>query len=65
VAVSAGATLSGTGSLGGLVTIDGTHSPGKSPGLQAFTGGLTYAATSALTWELSANTDSLGDRGSL
>jgi autotransporter-associated beta strand protein len=65
VTVAAGATLSGTGTIGGPTTILGTHSPGSSPGIETFTNGLTYGATSTLVWELIANVASPGSRGVL
>jgi autotransporter-associated beta strand protein len=65
VSVALAGTLGGTGTVGGATTINGTHSPGASPGLQAFTGGLAYASTGTLVWELSANTDLSADRGVL
>jgi autotransporter-associated beta strand protein len=63
VTVNSSTTLSGTGTIGGATTISGTHTPGASPGLQTFTNGLTYNATSVLVWELSSNTAS--SRGTL
>jgi len=63
VTIASGATLLGTGTIGGMATILGTHSPGGSPGIETFTGGLSYGASSTLVWELSANTDSVVDRG--
>lgn len=56
--ISAG-ELKGNTSFTGSVTVSsgGVHSPGASPGIQTFSGGLTYTAGSSLTWELSANTD--------
>ena len=65
VTVAAGATLSGTGTIGGPTTILGTHAPGASPGIETFTNGLTYGATSTLVWELIANTESPASRGVL
>ena len=65
VTVALGATLTGTGTIGGPTTILGTHSPGSSPGIETFTNGLTYGATSTLVWELIANTDAAGSRGAL
>jgi autotransporter-associated beta strand protein len=65
VTVALGATLSGTGTIGGPTTILGTHAPGSSPGIETFTSGLTYGATSTLVWELIANTDSPASRGVL
>lgn len=49
-------TLAGGGSIGGATTIQGTHSPGFSPGTQTFTNGLNYADTATLNWELTDNT---------
>ena len=63
--VALGATLGGTGTVGGATTVSGTHSPGASPGLQTFVNGLAYDATSTLVWELSANTADGADRGTL
>jgi autotransporter-associated beta strand protein len=57
VTVAAGATLGGTGTIGGLTTIDGVHAPGASPGIQTFTSGVTYNGGMALEWELNSNTD--------
>ena len=58
VTVESGGTLAGAGgSFGGLVTIHGTHSPGASPGIQTFSGGLSYSSSSTLLWELVGNTD--------
>ena len=54
-------TLAGGGSIGGATTIQGTHSPGFSPGTQTFTNGLNYADTAKLNWELTDNTT--GSRG--
>jgi len=54
-------TLAGGGSIGGATAIEGTHSPGFSPGTQTFTNGLSYADTATLNWELTDNTT--GGRG--
>jgi autotransporter-associated beta strand protein len=54
--VAAAATLSGTGTVGGNATIAGIHSPGNSPGIQTFSGNLTYEAGAVVNWELIANT---------
>jgi autotransporter-associated beta strand protein len=55
--VAAGATLMGSGTIGGATTIQGLHSPGNSPGIQTFAGDLTYSGgSSAVLWELAANT---------
>jgi fibronectin-binding autotransporter adhesin len=57
LSVLAGATLGGDGTIGGNVSVAGTHSPGNSPGLQTINGDLTYSGgASAVTWELIANT---------
>ena len=55
VTVQPGATLAGAGLFNGPVTMQGTHSPGNSPGLQTFSNGLAYTSTSSLIWELNAN----------
>ncbi|WP_146458870.1 autotransporter-associated beta strand repeat-containing protein [Rubripirellula tenax] len=62
VTVASGATLGGTGTVGGATTISGIHAPGNSPGVQTFNNGLTYDGAT-IEWELVSNTDSLGDRG--
>jgi autotransporter-associated beta strand protein len=59
--IAAVATLTGGGSFGGAVTINGTHAPGFSPGTQTFEAGLSYGSTSTLEWELTDNT--IGARG--
>ena len=64
VTVAAGASLGGTGTIGGATTISGIHNPGTSPGIQSFTSGLVYNSGAVVNWELTANTASLGDRGS-
>ena len=63
--VGVGATLGGTGTIGGVSTITGIHSPGNSPGIQAFSSDLTYNTGASLVWELAGNTVTLGDRGTL
>jgi autotransporter-associated beta strand protein len=55
VTVEANGTLAGIGSIAGFTTIEGFHAPGMSPGIQTFSGGLTYASSSTLTWELIDN----------
>jgi fibronectin-binding autotransporter adhesin len=51
-----GGTLSGTGTLGASTTIQGIHAPGSSGvGIQTFSAGLSYGATSHLLWELTDN----------
>jgi autotransporter-associated beta strand protein len=54
--ISTGGTLAGGGSIGGATTIQGTHSPGFSPGTQTFSNSLSYASTATLDWELNDNT---------
>jgi fibronectin-binding autotransporter adhesin len=55
--VAAGATLMGSGTIGGATTVQGLHSPGNSPGIQTFVGDLTYSGgSSSVLWELTANT---------
>jgi fibronectin-binding autotransporter adhesin len=62
VTVDSGGTLKGNGGLfNASVTINGIHSPGASPGIQTFSSGLTYGATSTLNAELVG--DGLGLRG--
>jgi len=55
VTVSPGATLAGSGTIGGATTINGRHNPGNSPGLQTFNSGLTYSTGSTFVWDLTAN----------
>jgi autotransporter-associated beta strand protein len=59
VTVQSGATLAGSGTVGGATTIQSgaTHAPGNSPGLQTFNNGLTYATSSTFQWELIGNTE--------
>jgi fibronectin-binding autotransporter adhesin len=56
VSVAAGATLSGSGTVGGLVTLDSGAkvAPGNSPGNQTFAGGLNLSAGGIYQWELGA-----------
>lgn len=56
VTVSFGATLGGGGTINGATTIQGIHAPGFSPGVQNFTNGLAYAATSTFQWEFVGDT---------
>jgi hypothetical protein len=66
LSVAAGATLMGSGTVGGPATIAGIHSPGNSPGIETFSSDLTYSGgSSQVVWELWGNTNSSGDRGSL
>jgi autotransporter-associated beta strand protein/T5SS/PEP-CTERM-associated repeat protein len=59
--VASGATLGGNGTIGGATMIYGIHSPGNSPGIQTFTGNLTYdtsgGSVPTVNWQLSDNTD--------
>lgn len=50
--VSTGATLSGSGALGGSVSIAGIHSPGDGVGTQSVSGPLAYQSTSSIRMEL-------------
>jgi fibronectin-binding autotransporter adhesin len=55
--VAAAAALMGSGTIGGDTTIAGFHNPGNSPGIQTFTGDLSYSGgSSTVLWELGANT---------
>lgn len=58
VTVSNGGTLGGTGTVSGLVAVNsgGTLSPGNSPGIAIYSGGLTLETGSNFTFELIANT---------
>ena len=58
--VGAGQTLKGIGTVSGAVTINGTHAPGNSAGLQTVTGDLSYGSASIFDWELTANTSTQG-----
>ena len=57
--VAAGASLGGSGTLGGDVTISGIHQPGNSPGVQTFGAGLDYTGGSSVVWELADNVSGL------
>ena len=63
VLVQTGATLSGHGNITGNVTVQGSHSPGSSPGLQTFASGVTYDSTAQLVWELFRNLAAPADFG--
>lgn len=56
-------TLTGTGTITSNTIINGTHSPGNSPGSQTFAGNLTYTDGSIVKWELISNTNTITDRG--
>jgi MYXO-CTERM domain-containing protein len=64
VTVGLNGTLGGTGTVGGNTTISGIHSPGNSPGIQTFTGNLSYVDAGApdptVNWELASNTTTVG-----
>src|SRR6185436_17624648 len=51
VAISAGAALTGPGSVAGTVTVDGTIAPGSSPGTQN-TGSEIWNGGGAYVWEI-------------
>ncbi len=53
--VDNGASLGGNGTIGGATTIDGTHTPGNSPGLQTFVSDLTYGGNATFVFELISN----------
>jgi hypothetical protein len=61
--VSPTQALSGGGTLIGDVTIDGTHTPGFSPGLQSFGDSLSYGNGASLVWQLADS--STGQRGTV
>lgn len=56
VTAGAGSTLKGTGTFQGLVTVEGTHAPGNSPGIQVFESGLSFGSSSVLEWEFQGDT---------
>ena len=59
VTVALGATLGGSGTVGGATTINGIHSPGNAAaGVQTFSNDLTYGGGSSVLWELFADTTS-------
>ena len=64
VTVGVNGTLGGTGTVGGNTTISGIHSPGNSPGIQNFTGNLSYLDAGTpdptVNWELANNTSTVG-----
>ena len=57
VLIADGATLAGTGTIGGATTISGTHAVGESPGIQTFISDLEYTASAVIDWELVADTE--------
>jgi autotransporter-associated beta strand protein len=60
--VNAGATLGGSGTFGGVVTVDAgaTFSPGSSPGTLAFTQGLTWNPGTNYNWQMLSGTGVAG-----
>jgi|GEM_PF-1732089 len=54
-------TLAGSGTIGGNVTVAGTHTPGNSAGTQTFGANLTYAAGSTIGWDLAAHSTAGAD----
>ena len=56
--VDAGATLGGSGTIGGNAVLSGTHGPGNSPGLQSFGSSLSYKSTSTVLLEFTQNSTS-------
>ena len=54
VTVNSGATLGGSGTIAGATTLlaGGIHAPGNSPGIEKFTGNLTYADASIFAWDI-------------
>ena len=65
VTVNSGATLKGSGTLGGDVTLNAgaIHAPGNSPGLQTITGNVTYNSNSIFEWEMDYAAGTEGARG--
>jgi fibronectin-binding autotransporter adhesin len=55
-------TISGTGTIGTAVTVgsNGIISPGNSPGVQAYTSGLTWATGGSYLWEINDWTGGAG-----
>lgn len=53
-----GADLTGSGALGGSVTIGGSHSPGVGAGTQSVQGPLTYQSTSSIRWQINGQSAS-------
>ncbi len=54
-----GTVLTGTGVVNASTTVNGTHSPGGSVGIQTF-GTLTYGSTARFVWELGGNLETPG-----
>lgn len=49
-------TLSGSGTINPNTVINGTHSPGNSPGIQTFNGNLSYNAGAGILLQINGNT---------
>jgi T5SS/PEP-CTERM-associated repeat protein/autotransporter-associated beta strand protein len=49
-------TLSGSGTVNADTVIEGTHSPGNSPGIQSFGGNLTYNTGAGILLQFTGNT---------
>ena len=59
LSVGSSAKLGGSGVIGAATTIAGIHAPGNNgAGIQTFSNGLQYTATSHLEWQLNANSTS-------
>jgi autotransporter-associated beta strand protein len=56
ISVNAGAMLSGSGTITGDAIINGTHSPGNSPGIQSFSSNLTYSSSAGVLLQFNDNT---------
>jgi autotransporter-associated beta strand protein len=56
VTVKSGATLGGSGNIGGVTTIDGMLKPGNSPGTLTFANALNLNADSTTTFEIASLT---------
>jgi fibronectin-binding autotransporter adhesin len=68
VIVEVGATLAGTGTIGGDTTVFGTHAVGGDglSGTQTFAGDLTYASGSIFSWNInSGSSDTVAVGGAL
>lgn len=59
VTVNSGATLKGTGTIAGMITVSGVHAVGNSAGIQTASGGASYLSGSAFEWELVANANAV------
>jgi autotransporter-associated beta strand protein len=57
VSVTAGATLEGTATLGGAVSVAGIHSPGEGPGAQEITGDLVFLTESSFRCDILSDTE--------